>query len=117
MKEKMQEVFDTVREHLLKQNARSKKDWLCVYLSPGGMKCAVGCLIKPEHYNPAMENIGLISKGSQRLRMALCASLGFEPDDTMYQMLSKMQVIHDTVLVAAWPDELQKMAESFGLVY
>jgi hypothetical protein len=53
-----QEVFDQVANHLLTQNKRSVSatdNTLCVYRSPDGLKCAAGCLIADDEYDPRME--------------------------------------------------------------
>lgn len=51
-----QQIFDTVATHLLKQGKRATNlHGTCVYRGEGGTKCAVGCLIADEEYNPKME--------------------------------------------------------------
>ena len=61
-----QEVFDTVSQHLLTQNAESLSDsGMCVYRSPEGFSCAAGCLIPPEDYRVEFEGftwIDLVEK-------------------------------------------------------
>ena len=45
-----QEVFDKVAIHLLTQNAKAlNSGGLCVYKTPNGLRCAVGCLIPDGH--------------------------------------------------------------------
>ena len=47
----LQEVFDIVSKHLLKQNERSGfSDDSCSYRGPNGLKCAAGILIPDEEY-------------------------------------------------------------------
>lgn len=57
---KAQEVFDTVVRHLAKQGRRAvvadaDHGYVCRYHTPDGLKCAVGCLIPDDQYNPAIE--------------------------------------------------------------
>lgn len=47
-----EEIFEKVRTHLLTQNAKSMIDGICLYRGPNGLKCAVGCLIEDEHFDP-----------------------------------------------------------------
>ena len=52
-----QEVFDKVVRHLLKQGERAISDnGRCAYNDSHGRKCAVGCLITDEAYNPDIEH-------------------------------------------------------------
>ena len=46
-----QEIFDKVATHLSKQGHRAFDDNACMYRSPNGDKCAMGCLIPDEEYN------------------------------------------------------------------
>lgn len=52
-----QEIFETVARHLFAQGrpAYDLSDG-CLYRGPNGTKCAVGCLIPDDRYDPAMEH-------------------------------------------------------------
>ena len=52
-----QEIFDTVARHLFAQGTQAYDADVsrCQYRGPGGTKCAVGCLIPDEAYDPEME--------------------------------------------------------------
>lgn len=51
-----QEIFDTVVTHLSKQGKRSVNiEGDCLYRGPGGLSCAVGCLIPDSEYVHEME--------------------------------------------------------------
>lgn len=52
-----QEIFDTVVCHLNTMPHRSLLKDNCAYRSSDGLKCAVGCLIPDDVYDPAMEHI------------------------------------------------------------
>ena len=54
-----QEIFDTVSTHLIKQKRKSAVGGFgttCYYHGPNGLKCAIGCLISDDVYNPKMEH-------------------------------------------------------------
>lgn len=53
----LQEIYDKVKAHLLAQG-KPAVDWRtsqCRYRAAGGLKCAVGCLIKDEAYAEEIE--------------------------------------------------------------
>ena len=52
-----QEIFDTVARHLFAQGTQAYDADVarCQYRGPDGTKCAVGCLIPDEAYDPEME--------------------------------------------------------------
>lgn len=55
-----QEVFDKVTHHLLSQQVKAAdSDGACLYRTPEGRKCAIGCLIPDEEYREHMEGKGL----------------------------------------------------------
>lgn len=50
-----QEVFDQVKTHLLSQKVKSMSRTLedtCAYRSANSLKCAAGCLIGDDEYDP-----------------------------------------------------------------
>lgn len=52
-----QQVFDTVVAHLRKQGKQAvNNDSKCVLRAPDGSKCAVGCLIPDNQYDPSFES-------------------------------------------------------------
>ena len=50
-----QEAYNKVCAHLAKQGRRSEDKGRCLYRGPGGLMCAVGCLIPDELYHGDME--------------------------------------------------------------
>ena len=47
----LREIFETVKAHLLAQGKQAAdENGQCLYRAPGGLKCAVGCLIPDELY-------------------------------------------------------------------
>lgn len=106
------EVFQYVKNHLLKQNRKSMGPLppegncqfyifgieVCLYRGPGGAQCAVGCLISDSMYSPTMENI------------AVNALMEFE-DVKQLKLLERLQNIHDNFAVEDWREELDALEE------
>ena len=53
-----QELYDYIGTFLIKQGKQSKDDNGCVYRSPNGTKCAVGCVLSNSYYRKRMDNDG-----------------------------------------------------------
>lgn len=108
-----QQIFDTVGKHLHTQGCASTSrpedktvgPAICMYKNPVGKKCAVGCLIKAEHYNPIYEGVGLsqllVQDGyagkekTDALRNSLVASGIDTHDRETMTLLQELQYIHD----------------------
>ena len=76
-----QELFNTVVKHLLTQNEKSidLADNRCLYYNPvTKLKCAIGCLIAPCHYNEHFENLRFSSRPGTVIRTAVEDSIGRE---------------------------------------
>lgn len=81
----LQDIFDQVVTHLLKQNKQAlAPNGACKYHTDSGLKCAVGCLISDDEYYPDMDNGLSISKIT-----GLCYT------NEKYKLLSRLQLIHD----------------------
>ena len=66
-----QDVFNRVINHLVSQGQKSVSvDGLCLYRSPSGASCAVGCLISEDDYSPSMEgaDVGYIVRKYENLQ-------------------------------------------------
>jgi hypothetical protein len=120
----LQEIFDTVAEHLMQQAMPAVRDdvpdWQkpsgaspCAYRSPKGMRCAVGVFIPEELYKPDFENMtvwhvlsscGLISE--DECRNYLC------DDGSRLDLLTTLQHVHDAA--ALWPDRYTPPVASRG---
>lgn len=111
-----QEIFDTVANHLLTQNARAMRDNVggCAYRGKDGLTCAVGCLIADEFYDPALEGEGV---SADEVVQALNESLGMPIGDREQDLLGHLQRIHDNEQVENWPKELKYIAQRFDLKY
>jgi hypothetical protein len=101
-----QEVFDYVSTFLLKQGVPSKdltqKNQPCLYRGPNGTKCAVGCLIPDELYDPVMESMPVVSFGKFP---DVYAMLGLGKH-SRYSLLAALQLSHDWYFSST--DELKK---------
>ena len=100
-----QEVFDQVRDHLLRQKVRSTTyKGICAYrINRRGsvLKCAAGCLIADDEYDPGWE--GIPWKFLNEL-----------PRDHV-SLIVALQDVHDALAPELWEAELSKVAESFSL--
>lgn len=107
-----QEVFDQVAKHMLTQNKKSKDIRRelsydgCLYRSPDGLKCAAGCLIADDEYDPKFEN---------KHWGALTASFPDVIPLKHEELISDLQEIHDTVDVYYWKDYLIELTNKFNL--
>lgn len=109
-----QEIFDKVAKHLLTQNARSEDGESCLYRSEDGLMCAVGCLIKDEHYSVALENQ---SVSHESVNHALNLS-GVETDSVTTEMLEDLQTLHDGIHPLRYDERIMSIDEwSLGLSY
>jgi len=108
----LQETFDKVATHLLRQNARSESATTCLYRGPNGLKCAVGCLIDDAVYSPEIE--GFAVKDVACIKSALRKS-GVPTGRKAMDLLVNLQVLHDRFQPVLWREELAKIATDFDL--
>lgn len=103
-----QEVFDQVKDHLLSQNEKSVRFGTkeCVYRGPGGLTCAAGCLIGDDEYDTKFEDNTWYALHVDKL----------VPDEH-YDLILKLQSIHDNEEPQDWPDKLEELATKHGLRY
>jgi hypothetical protein len=104
-----QEIFDKVARHLLTQKKRATVSGHCRYRTPDGCKCAIGCLISDEDYDPEFEG----ERVTHLLGRHAIPSLENLDCDRIF--LSRLQVLHDTGLPINWPKALHDFAISFCL--
>ena len=93
----IQEVFDYVASHLIRQGRQSKTDDLsyggCSYRGNGGTSCAVGCLIPDEEYKVVLEGLSVTELLGEKSVPTL-TSLNENIED-LESMLMDLQVFHD----------------------
>lgn len=115
-----QQVYDTVCAHLAAQARRSLvermglgpwgdtgSDTTCMYRSPDGLRCAIGCLIPDSEYHPEMER-----RGVGGIRPMVVPHNGRAPElhapvtrsliTRHHELLARLQIAHDR---SRGPDE------------
>lgn len=108
-----QEIFDTVLNHMRKQKvpAIGCGD-ICVYKTENGLKCAVGCLIPDELYDPKMDessethNNNTEVSDNKLVQKVLKKHLNIDFEDSM-DLLVSLQIIHDQIDVE-WSSEQEE---------
>lgn len=102
-----QEVFDQAVNHLRVQGKRSALDPLvlsesCLYRSEDGLKCAAGCFIADDEYEPEMEGKSWIHEMFPEAHRDLIQSL---------------QTIHDHNHINKWEMKFEELAKEYNLEY
>lgn len=96
-----QEIFDTVINHLLQQGGpalnynyddEALDDPVCRYRSNNGLKCAVGCLIPDDQYDPLMEGMGVTVTSPSSDPLNCWVAKYYEPHR---DLLVALQSLHD----------------------
>jgi len=101
-----QEVFTQVKNHLLKQNAKSMDGMSCLYRSPSGLSCAAGCLMSDDEAKNISNARGWVALVND----------GIVPR-THAQLIRKLQDIHDTYSSKNWEKRLRGVAAQWKLSY
>ena len=103
-----QEVFNQVVTHLRAQGVRSvHNDGGCAYRSPGGNKCAVGCLIPDEVYHPSMEGTNVNYMLRHRPELVHLSEY--------VRLLGHLQHLHDNIPSDHWEYHFPVIAKDFNL--
>lgn len=107
-----QQTFDIICNHLLTQNEKSRngEGGACKYRDRQGNRCAVGVLIPKEKYDSAMEG-QIVNCLSSQVHI-LMKNLGHDID-----LLSSLQVVHDSTEASDWGEHLRLVAKMFGLEF
>lgn len=108
----LQEIFDFVSNHLLTQNERCVNEniaetFSCNYKSEKGLKCAVGCLMSDEEYDVKLEGYGVKDDKFDK----------FNISEDRKDLLSTLQIIHDTTIPDSWKTELEMFAKNLHLEF
>ncbi len=124
MTRSLQNIFDTVAEHLLIQSEKSILGGSCAYRGEDGRRCAIGVFIPDEYYDESMEGItlGCIPDNVDELagdEVRFCQALrnnGIDVyNDKTIELLRMLQRVHDAHLIKNWPEKLYWVAERYGL--
>lgn len=117
-----QEIYDTVKTHLLAQAAQAADDGRCMYRAADGLKCAAGCLIKDEFYTPAIEGGAVrepttYATATDRARWAKLSGALIQSGVSResFWLVREFQIIHDTAPPHNWSGELANLADRLGL--
>ena len=95
----LQDIFDLVAAHLMTQGVVSEdQSGQCVYRSPDNLKCAIGCLIPDDAYDPKLE-------GREGNHPIVLRALGFNTRvDHRIELLLTLQQVHDDQGRRSQPD-------------
>ena len=110
--EKLQAVYDKVKAHLIKQNAKSENiDGTCMYRGDRGLQCGIGCLIPDELYSFDLEERVVYDpddEGSGNDILHVLKEAGIDIEATnMPELLRALQNAHDNVETSRWGDHLE----------
>lgn len=100
----LQDIYDQVKDHLLKQKKKSMFNEQCDFISPDGCRCSVGCLMSEEE--------AYIYRG---LSLDLINPI-VELDETKQDLLGLLVDCHDCYKVEYWKTRLEQIAETYDLV-
>lgn len=116
-----QQIFDKVALHLLRQGLVSVNSaGNCLYRSPEGLKCAIGCLIPDERYSPDFEGgdantVDYLIAHNSRFAGALKATGIDTQHHVSRDLLASLQKLHDHTAPRAWGDVLVGLARAYRL--
>jgi hypothetical protein len=115
LKGKREKIFDRVARHLLTQCERATDNYGCVYKGPNGLRCAVGCLIPDDKYVITMENKPFNSEEMLAvLPEELHVDRGQLLHGPLFNLLVKLQRIHDRMEPKDWRNALGNIAKENG---
>jgi hypothetical protein len=119
MMRSIEEVFATVRSHLLSQGAISEDDFgSCRLRGRDGRRCAIGILIDDAHYSERLEGLGIgyYKAGHDGpLLQALMRSGVDAYDPRARAMLLDLEDMHDAAETEAWSSQLDAIAHRHGV--
>lgn len=111
-----QELFDRIVAHLRAQGEQAKDpDDGCVLKTEDGLRCAVGCLIPPEKYDPYLENEALDFDIPGGALHTILREEGVQLEDMMMLML--FQEVHDRSIPEEWEREIKALAHRYDMTY
>lgn len=117
-----QALFNKVAQHLLTQQKKAAtRSGTCMYRTQTGLSCAIGCLIPDNKYDKSFEGVGIddtfwdCEEDLEFVRdmRKIMRAAGLVKAQT--KLASELQNVHDFYSVKQWPQELERVAEEFGL--
>lgn len=125
-----QEHFDKIVRHLLTQKRRAVAEpyaeyYTCRYREfredGANLKCAIGCLIPDEDYDPRMEgmDVACLWRHFPKLQPLLAPGedLIGPWNDPWFSLNARLQRIHDLNMIEDWETRLRDLAREFGLTF
>lgn len=105
------EVFEHVRDHLIKQNQQSMtENGFCVYRGPNGTSCAIGCLISEEFYDQdEMEDMP--ANSSYVMDGIRLSNPEWVMSNQNTEMLMILQRMHDALTPYTWEEDFAYIEE------
>lgn len=100
----LQQIFNKVARHLMKQGKAKRKQLVC----DDGTRCAIGCLL-PENLHDRSGIVLSYNNYPQRLIEQSTRSLKKQ------FMLEDLLVLHDNCKEDTWPEELLAISQEYGL--
>jgi hypothetical protein len=115
----LEDIFATVKSHLLKQNAVSEDDGgSCRLRGQDGRRCAIGVLIDDAHYDERLEGLGIgyYTTGQDGPLLKALARSGVDAyQSRVVALLQDLEDVHDAGDVAAWRVQLDDLARRHEL--
>lgn len=105
----LQEIFDTVAQHLLTQREKSKIDAVCMYRGLNGLKCAIGALIPDSAYREHIEGAQV-----DELPREIIKAAGLLDKEGVALALD-LQDCHDNIYPEDWSERLRDVAANWDL--
>lgn len=114
----LRQVFDFIKNHLLKQGKAAKMRLSgnapidgCVYRTPEGLSCAVGCMV-PDEAVSKMNDLGL-NEGTGFDDLIYGMQWDFPKDDKVADLLADIQELHDTISPEYWDHDLDNLEKAY----
>lgn len=105
----MKEISERVRDHLVKQKARSVNSAnMCQYRGMGGTMCAVGCLISDEVIAARLNGYESMCADASAVVRAVEKSLDTVLDERVVTMLLRWQQYHDNSVEDHFPQSVTR---------
>jgi hypothetical protein len=110
----LDEIFATVRSHLLAQRAVSEDEGgSCRLRGCDGRRCAIGILIDDAHYSDRLEGLGIgyYTAGQDGPLLRALAMSGVNAYEwRVVTLLQELEEVHDGGDVGQWPALLDDLA-------
>jgi len=113
----MNKIFYKVKKHLLTQGERSYSEndgGVCLYRSPNGMSCAVGCLMTDDMYSVHLERNNVTNSTIVKVLTPIIGVHHYKRTMKL-ELLTMLQRLHDVVPVSNWSIKLDEIQKKYGI--